>query len=88
MLNIIYSILSGAIVGVIYSFLFLASFNLGSSGATKFDFQQVLTFVARFIFIIVVAVALPIYFNVDLLWFLLSLGVTFWGFLLTKLRIR
>lgn len=88
MLNIVYSIFCGAIVGAIYSFLFLSGFKLGSGSGIRFDFWQVLTFIIRFIFIIVVAVALPIYFNIDLLCFLLTLGVTFWVFILTKLRIR
>ena len=88
MLNYIISALSGIIVGAIYSFLFLSSFDLGPNSNTKFDFKQLLTFIVRFIFIIVVVIGLPFYFKINLFWFLISLGVTFWVCVLTKLKVK
>jgi len=88
MLNYILSALSGVVVGAIYSFLFLSSFDLGPNPSAKFDFKQLLTFIVRFIFIIVAVIALPFYFKINLFWFLISLGVTFWICVLTKLRVR
>jgi hypothetical protein len=88
MLNYIISALSGVVVGAVYSFLFLSSFDLGPKASTKFDFKQLLTFIIRFIFIVVAVIALPFYFKINLFWFLISLGVTFWICVLAKLRVR
>lgn len=88
MLSPFYSIIAGLFVGGVYSFLFLRSFNVRSSGSGPSGFQQVLTFAARFIFIIVAAVVLTIYVKISIIWFLLSLGIAFWGCVLTKLRMK
>ena len=88
MLNPFYSIIAGFVVGGVYSLLFLSSFNVRSSGSEPSGLQQILTFAARFIFIIVAAVILTIYVQVSIIWFLFSLGIAFWGCVLTKLRMK
>lgn len=88
MLNPFYSVIAGFVVGGIYSALFLSSLSLRSSGSVKSDFMHGLTFIARFIFIIVAAIVLTIYIKISLFWFLLSLGVTFWVCVLARLRIK
>lgn len=88
MLIYVVSILCGILVGGIYSFLFLSSFKLAPNTTSRFDFGQLLTFIIRFIFIIVAAIAMPFYFKINLIWFLFGLGVTFWICVLTKLKVK
>lgn len=88
MLDPFFSIITGLVVGGIYSLLFLSSFNTRSDNSTGLDFWRGLTFIARFIFIIVAALVLTLYFKVNIFWFLISLGVAFWGCILVKLRIK
>ncbi|KKQ32717.1 MAG: hypothetical protein US49_C0006G0168 [candidate division TM6 bacterium GW2011_GWF2_37_49] len=88
MLNHFYSIIVGLVVGVVYSMLFISSFNVRPSGSEPSGLQQILTFAARFIFIIIAAIVLIIYVKISIIWFMLSLGIAFWGCVLTKLRVK
>jgi hypothetical protein len=83
-----YSIIAGLMVGGIYAFLFLNSFKmcLGEEGGS--GFMQGLTFIARFIFIIVATLVFTFYFKVNVFWFLPSLGGMFWIYVLARLRIK
>jgi hypothetical protein len=87
MMMVIFSILAGITLGLVYGFTFLGPIAKNDN-SSKFNLMHVISSFFRLVFVTVAIIAAVIYIKLNFIWLLCGFMGAFWGTILSKTRAK
>jgi len=86
-MTVIFSILAGIILGLVYGFMFLGPIAKNDNDS-KFNLMHVISSFFRLVFVTVAIIAAVIYIELNFIWVLCGFIGAFWGVILSRIRTK
>ena len=87
MIIVLFSILGGIILGLVYGFMFLGP-NPKKEKLSNFNLMRVIGSFFRLVVITVAIILAVIYMKLNFIWLLCGFMGTFWGVILSRIRAK